>query len=164
MGMQPSAVGGPLEKQEAAGEYRTKTVPTPYGAFARYELQFGPITGLCRIKAVGRPLKTSDDGMELRTAFAEAEERLKAQYGAYKREDSLAAGSIWRDAQDFMNAMVRKERTLTAFWAAENGSTLTENLREVRIRAQAPYSDEGYISVTYEFQNVQECEKELKGA
>jgi hypothetical protein len=162
MGMQPAAVGRPLEKQEAAGVYRTTTVPTPYGAFERYDLQFGPRTGLCRINAIGRILKTSADGRELRTAFAEMEDRLTAQYGGAKRDDSLTAGSIWKDSQDFMIGMVRQERTLTSFWAAEYGSTLTENLREISIKAQARYSDKGYISVTYEFQNIKECEQELK--
>jgi hypothetical protein len=164
MGMQPSEVGGTLKKQDAAGVYRANKVPTPYSAFRQYDLQFGPTTGLCRIQAVGLPLKTSADGMELRIAFTEMEERLKAQYGEYKRDDFLNAESIWKDSHDFMIGMVKKERTLTARWSAADGSTLKEDLREITITAQAPYSDEGYISVTYKFQNIQECEKELKVA
>jgi hypothetical protein len=58
-------------------------------------------------------------------------------------------------------ALLKKERILPAFWLEKEGFTLRDNLEGVEIEAHALSSEKGYTVLKYQFQNFQECIKEL---
>jgi hypothetical protein len=162
MGMKPAEVGGKLEKTQSLGVYHTTEVPEPHSSFDLYTLRFGPKIGLCGIVASGKPVETSTYGAELRWTFDDLEDRLKVQYGKNKRLDYLRATSIWHEPRDFMSGLRQKDRVLWAMWKAKFGSMLRDNLGVVGIKAIALSRNKGVIQVSYEFENIKECTKELE--
>lgn len=107
-------------------------------------------------------MTTNDFGTDLQTAFNEMEKRLKDLYGGNKRSDFLAVGSLLNKPEDFMMGLLRQDRVLTSSWEAKHGSTLKENLKAIMLQAKALSNDKGYLLIVYEFQNVEECDQELK--
>jgi hypothetical protein len=162
MGMKPTEVGRKLEKLSNPGGYKTTEVPQSHSAFKEYMLLFGPKTGLCKIVAMGPEVATSVYGRELRSAFDKLEERLKVQYGKNKKYDSLEQGSVWNEPKDFMMGLLKKERTLVTFWTMEDGATLKDNIGIIELVAKALSLEKGILLVSYDFQNIDECHKELE--
>ncbi len=163
MGMKPSEVGGKL-KEHGPGKYRTTEVPQPHSAFKEYLLFFGPKTGLCKIIATSPEVATSGYGTELRSAFERLEARLKVQYGKHERVDFLQKGSIWNEPKDFMTGLLKEERILISYWSMEGGATLKDSISGLMLEAHALSQEKGAISVGYEFQNRDECQKEHDAA
>jgi hypothetical protein len=161
MGMKPTDFNG-LKKMPEPGWYSTTEVPKPHSAFEEYALKFGSTTGLCRITAAGKAMTTNDFGTDLQTAFNEMEKRLKDLYGGNKRSDFLTEGSLLNKPEDFMRGLLRQARVLTSSWEAKHGSTLKENLKAIMLQAKALSNDKGHLLIVYEFQNVEECDQELK--
>ena len=163
MGMKLSEFKG-LEARKERGTYVTKEVPKPHSAFVSYVLMFGPKTGLCKIIAFGEVVETSVYGMELRMAFDRLEERLKAQYGKHEKFDHLRAGSIWNEPKDFMMSLLKQERFLASYWSAKSGSMLKDSLPGIMLKTDVLTTEKALLSVSYDFQNFQECVKELEAA
>jgi hypothetical protein len=109
-------------------------------------------------------VETSTYGTELRQTFDDMEERLKAQYGKNKRLDYIRATSIWNEPRNFMHGLTKKDRVLWSMWKAKFGSMLGDNLGAVGIKAIALSNDKGVVQVSYEFENIKECTKELNAA
>ena len=54
--------------------------------------------------------------------------------------------------------LLKKERYLTAFWSKKNGSNLPQNnIKNISVNTIATSSEKGYISLNYEFLNINEC-------
>lgn len=160
MGMTLKDMGGKAEKV-ANGKYKLTTVPKPHSAFEAYVVQLAPKGGLCWIKAIGKDIPTSAYGIELKSAFNDMKGKLEKVYGKHETTDLLMPGSIWDEPNDFMMAMIKKERFLMAIWDNEKGSTFTDNIKKVGLIALPAGRDKGYISVEYSFTNEKACEAEL---
>ncbi|PKH31444.1 hypothetical protein [Shewanella sp. ALD9] len=148
-------------KQAAPYVYLTTNVPKPHSAFADYAIKAAPETGLCWLKAIGKDISTSSYGIELQSAFSEMSDKLTKIYGKSETTDFLMPGSIWKDPNDFMMAMLKKERFLMAVWEKEKGSKLDGNLAQVALVASAAGRDKGYISLEYSFSNKEDCDAEI---
>jgi hypothetical protein len=164
MGMKPAEVGGKLEKLEGLGKYRTTEVPNPHSFFDVYYLRFGPKTGLCWVMAESKPVATSVSGTELRSEFDQMEERLTAQYRKGKRYDLLRDGSMLNQPKDFMPGLQKQDRSLTAIWSVKDGAVMSDHLQEVWIQACALSDEKGCIRIWYQFENFEQCGKELNAA
>ena len=160
MGMTLKDVGGKPEKV-TNGKYKLTSVPNSHSAFEAYIVQISPKDGLCWIKAIGKDIPTSAYGIELKSAFNDMKGKLEKTYGNHKTTDLLMPGSIWKESNDFMMAMIKKERFLMAIWDVENGSTLTDNLKQIGLIASPARRGKGYISIEYSFSNEKACEVEL---
>jgi hypothetical protein len=160
MGMTLKDLGG-TPTELAKGMHSMTTVPKPHPAFEAYVVKIGPKSGLCSIKAVGKSIETSVYGTQLRSAFNEMEAKLTQTYGKDKKIDILMPGSMWKEPNDFMMGMLKKDRMLAAEWEAQYGSNVTGNLRYVALMARALSADAGDIVLEYNFQNKDECDAEI---
>jgi hypothetical protein len=84
------------------------------------------------------------------------------QYGKSKRYDFLKAGSLWKEPQYFMMGLLEKERELASVWPAENDTKMRDDLREILMKATPLSQGIGSILVTYDFQNLDQCKKEVE--
>ena len=148
-------------KQVAPNVYTTTKVPKPHSAFELYALKIGPKSGLCWVKAIGKNIGTSAYGIELKSEFNEMKRKLEKAYGKHETTDLLLPGSIWNEPDEFMMAMIKKQRFLMAIWDGEKGSTLSDNLESVGLIANPGGRDKGYLSIEYSFTNKEECDKEI---
>lgn len=148
-------------KQAAPGVFTTSKVPKPHSAFETYAVKVGSKSGLCWIKAIGKDISTSAYGIELKSAFEEMEQKLTKAYGKGEKTDLLLPGSIWKEPNEFMMAMIKKERFLMAVWEKNKGSELKDDLVQVGLIASPGGRDKGYLSLEYSFSNKDACDKEI---
>lgn len=160
MGMSLQAIGGKPKKLNS-GQYLLTNVPKPHLAFEKYIVEVAPKSGLCRIKAIGKDIPTSVFGLELTSSFRNMKDKLEKSYGKHETTDLLLSESIWNEPRDFMRGMIKKERFLYAIWSGEKNSTLTNNLKEIGLSAEALTENTGYLDIIYSFENAESCEAEL---
>lgn len=148
-------------KQAAPNVYITSKVPKPHSAFELYAVKIGPKSGLCWVKAIGKDIGTSAYGIELKSEFNDMKGKLEKAYGKHETTDVLLPGSIWNEPDEFMMAMIKKQRYLMAIWDGEKGSTLNDNIESIGLIANPGGQDKGYLSIEYEFLNKEACDKEI---
>ncbi|MYD85730.1 MAG: hypothetical protein F4Y14_05840 [Acidobacteria bacterium] len=153
-----------LESSETPGMFFLKDVPKPHSAFDLYILQFGPESGLCLVKGVGKDVSTNSFGTQLRSAFDDLRERLETAYGSHETIDFVRSGSLWDEPQYFMMGLLKQERLLAARWEQKQGSALKNNLETVLLMAKAASQDNGYLILEYYFENYDACTEELTRA
>ena len=150
-----------IAEQVAPSVYITSKVPKSHSAFENYGVKVGPKSGLCWIKAIGKDISTSSYGIDLNSEFEEMEQKLTKTYGKSEITDLLMPGSTWNEPNDFMMAMIKKERYLMAIWEPTKGSKLKGDLIQVGLIATASGLEKGYLSLEYSFSNKEACEKEI---
>lgn len=162
-----SMVGSTLTLIEgAANVYLADSAPKPHPAFENYALVIGDVSGLCQVRGLGKDIKTSRHGIQLKTAFTDLEATLTEMYGPAEKMDKLLPGSIWKDPEDWMMGMVQEERFLFARWPQKEGGKLKgepEGIESVALVARAKSSDTGYLILEYSFTNNKQCSEEESG-
>lgn len=136
------------------------TKPHPY--FVRYIAWIDPKEGLHYIKAIGSDISTNGYGIEVRSKFDSLETTLSKTYGTCDRTNVLLPGSIWRDADDWMMAISKKERYMMSAWEKKYGSSLPDSITGVYMAVYASSSYSGYICLEYEFSNNAKVEAAKK--
>lgn len=158
MGMQPAAVGKP-DSDPQNGVYIYNRLPISFSKADEYLLLFGPKAGLCKVVASGVTQETSVYGSELKSEFADLHAALVSKYGDAKSDyDFLKSGSIWDDPQDWMMALLKKERVLASVWEFSGRGDQVEN---IMLKANALGTNKGYVTIAYEFSNFSACRAEL---
>lgn len=148
-------VGAPAILRSEGDILTLKTVPQPHAAFDEYLLVFSPSEGLLKVVAVGKDIRTSGDGSEVRSAYSELKDALETGYGNPKDSfDFLKSGSIWKDSSDFMMGLLKDERLLVTYWNFEKGAR-SDRLSTIKIEAKATRSSIGFITVGYEFEGLE---------
>jgi len=160
-GMSLEDIGGNPIKISDTGHYMLSSVPKPHSAFETYIVRVAPTGGLFWIRAVGKEIRTNSYGIELKSAFVEIEEKLKATYGKNTRLDSLLPGSAWNKPNQWMMGLIKTERVLMSLWLEAEGSTLPPDLRSIGLMAVGASENTGKIHLEYEFSNRASCEAEL---
>jgi hypothetical protein len=138
------------------------TPPKPHDLFELYLIKINIDTGLYYLKAASKDIETSSYGTELKSTFMSLVSSIEKTYGKYKLVDYLKYKSIWDEPGDFMMGMIKKERSLIAFWDKEESSTLTDDLVQIAIAAYPLSTNKGYILLQYTFKNYEEADKKLK--
>lgn len=136
--------------------------PKPYPLFEGYGLMFGS-SGLCRVTAMKPDLPTDSGGTVLRERVDKLAEELEGRYGRGAKRDFLMKGSIWKEPQEWVEALQRQERTYTYTWLKETGARLPESIQAISLETKAISRDRGQIILMYEFANFTQCLSELKG-
>ena len=152
-----TAIGISLEPSPSPPfHFTTPLVPRPLDGVDRYTLTVPPEAGLCQITVAGENVSTSGDGFALRAKYDRLRDRVAGVYGEYDEIDSVR---IWDEPGNWMRAMEQDERELSATWSAAAGSTMRNNLREVRLHALALRvpGQVGYLLLVYEFYNQFDC-------
>ena len=143
------------------GMYKLTSVPAPHPDLEFYVAQVSPRTGLCYIKGVGKQVRTSAYGTELRLQFENMRDEMSAAYGHPRTVDMLLSDSIWEGPRDWMAGLAERERLLFAHWNEETRATLRPHLTSIFIGASAKNSESGYVVVEYYFDNEPDCQQEI---
>lgn len=160
MGLSPeetkAAIPSLEEKiDQGSGIYRADSVPIPHPDVESYSLFFSQKSGLCKIVAIGKDIKSGDAGYEVQTAFEALDKAITNKYGRGKKYDFT---SERYDSPEFwMMHLLQKNRTLAKVWSKEEGSTLSSNLSSIELQAGATDMSTGYLVMRYQFENMPDC-------
>lgn len=159
MGESPSQVEarGVILKPVSRYVFSATSLPSGNTLFDDYRLMITPKSGLCKITAWISDITDSPYGDYTRSKYDSLYRALSAKYGNSKSFDFLRAGSIWNKPREWMMSLYQKERSLAAFWDAEEASRLPANLKAIKIQAYAISPSSSMISVSYDFDNVNSC-------
>jgi len=143
--------------------YTAKTLSNGHPDFEAYSIILTPQQGLCKILAAGKDVKTSSFGSELKEKHNDLVKALSNKYGSPGNNfDFLRAGSNWKDPQDWMMALLKKERTLASYWSPPERTNLPDSVLSIQLEAAASSGSTGYIRLGYEFDNLDACLAVLK--
>lgn len=144
--------------------YTSDKLPKSNADFEMYGLLISPKAGLCQIRAVGKNIDTDSYGLALKSRFEELSSSLSSLYGKAETTDLLLSGSIWKEPQDWMMGLNKKERFLSATWKGTQETPLKNNIGAISIEARANSSAQGYVYLQYTFTNDDVCQAEIDGA
>ncbi|HEI9728017.1 TPA: hypothetical protein SLN40_004930 [Serratia marcescens] len=144
--------------------YTSDKLPKQNADFEMYGLLISPKAGLCQIRALGKNIDTDSYGLALKSKFEELSNSLSSLYGKAETTDLLLAGSIWKEPQDWMMGLNKKERFLSATWKGAKETPLKNNIDTISIEARANSSSKGYVYLQYSFTNDDVCQAEIEGA
>jgi hypothetical protein len=146
------------------GPYRfvTKTLPNGHPELADYRLTVTPVHGLCKVSASTAVIPADADGRQLQSAFDRLYGALTKRYGTSKRYDRLQSGSDLVKPNEWMTALLKKERTLTAYWTGQDLS-LPDNISGIMLEVIAAGPSFGFVYLAYEFKNSSECLDWIQG-
>ena len=144
--------------------YTSDKLPKQNADFEMYGLLISPKAGLCQIRAVGKNMDTDSYGLALKSRFEDLSSSLSSLYGKAETTDLLLAGSIWKEPQDWMMGLNKKERFLSATWKGTKETPLKNNIGAISIEARANSSAQGYVYLQYTFTNDDVCQAEIEGA
>ncbi|HCM9649208.1 TPA: hypothetical protein N5N95_004622 [Enterobacter bugandensis] len=144
--------------------YTSDKLPKQNADFEMYGLLISPKAGLCQIRAVGKNIDTDSYGLALKARFEDLSSSLSSLYGKAETTDLLLAGSIWKEPQDWMMGLNKKERFLSATWKGTKETPLKNNIGAISIEARANSSAQGYVYLQYTFTNDDVCQAEIEGA
>ena len=143
--------------------YTSKTLASGHTDFDLYTVILTPEQGLCKIQASSKEIDTSSFGTELESKYRRLIDAMSEKYGPPgKNFDFLSAGSLWEEPQYWMMALLKKERTLSAFWSAPVNNNLPDSIQSITIESYALSGSTGYIRLSYEFDNIDACIKVVK--
>ena len=145
------------EAEEERFLYDTDVLPRGSSRFGSYQLLIAPGVGLCRVRAVSRPIDAGSMGREVVERFEDLAEILESLYGPSGHRDELAEGSRWTGAAQWMMGLASRERTLSAAWLRRDGARLSEGMDSVVLQARAWAPTRGFLVLEYSFQNLDEC-------
>ncbi|MEF8714602.1 MAG: hypothetical protein V5B39_13775 [Accumulibacter sp.] len=147
---------------ENDGVYTTGKLLKEHSKFKEFTLVISEKEGLCKIIAISETIDTDSFGVELRKTFTALEDQLQDVYGKHKRFDYLMHGSLWKEPQYWMMGLLKQERSLSAYWGTDKGSTMKNNVDGINLKTIALTNDKGVILLTYEFDNIALCLKKRK--
>ena len=138
--------------------YTSKSINNGHPDFEAYSVVLTPEHGLCKIIAIGKDVETNGFGSELESKYKNLIEAMSGRYGPPgKNYDFLRAGSIWKESQYWMMGLLKKDRTLTAFWSKPENNNLPDALQSIMLDTVALSGSKGYLQLAYEFDNVDAC-------
>ena len=146
-----------------SNKYVLSSAPKPNGSFTDYVITVGNTTGLCAVRGIGGDIATNGFGMQLQSKFDDLSALLTEIYGNGDKTDSLLPGSIWKDADEWMMGLLKKDRYLISLWRGDD-KPLPNDLQTIALAANAKNSRSGYLLLEYEFTNSDECSNESKDA
>ena len=136
------------------------TVPEPNSEFEGYLAFATPQTGVCKVIGLGKTHANDAYGTETRSAFDRFRSALVARYGKSSDYDFLRSGALWKEPQEWVWSIYKKERTMTSFWIPSSGAVLPAELSAIRLDARSINPASGaYLVLDYEFANFAQCKK-----
>lgn len=155
--------GKPLSvADESQNTYRSESAPKNNPEFERYVLMISPTVGLCQVRAIGKDLTSNSFGHQIKTAFEGLQTSLKAIYGVPESIDQLLYGSIWKDSDDWMMSLYKKERYLTSEWSSSQTRPLPNDIESLALEARATGSSSAFLYLQYDFNNLSTCREEIE--
>lgn len=138
--------------------YTAKTIASGHPDFGSYLVILTPEQGLCKILAISKDIETSGFGTELEGKYKSLMDAMSGKYETPgKNYDFLRSGSIWKEPQYWMMGLLKKDRTLSAYWSKPENNNLPDSLKSVLIEALPRSGSKGYLTIAYEFDNIDAC-------
>ena len=158
-------IGQTLDVSETSTNlYFSKNIPKANSNFESYALVISPSVGLCQIRAIGKTINTDSYGIELKSVFEDLKSSLDSIYGKGKKEDFLYPGSIWKEPQDWMMGLYKKERIYLTEWKSGKDAMNKNRLSYIGMGIRPLNAASGYILLEYLFNNDRICQEEEKTA
>jgi hypothetical protein len=151
-----------VKKELAPLTFGLVDVPKPHPDFETYVVEISPNSGVCFVKAISKDVVTSVYGTELKIKFGELRSQIETVYGKSNLMEMLRSGSIWRESNEYMMGLLKKERILAASWESKSGASMKAGLAQAFLGASALSQEKGYFSLEYYFDNQSQCETEIK--
>ena len=146
-----------------AFQYEANTIKSGHPDFELYIATLTPEHGLCKIGAASKDIQTSDFGTELENKYNRLVEAMSEKYGAPKNYNFLKEGSIWKERRYWMMSLLKKERTLRAYWTSPEQVNLPDSIKAIEVDTLPLLTtSKGYITITYEFNNANACHDFIK--
>jgi hypothetical protein len=124
-----------------------KTAPTPHPDFETYAVSISSSTGLAQVIAPSKDIQTNVYGEAIKEKFDDVKAALITKYGEPSNSfDFLRAGSIWNEPKDWTMALLKEERTLSAYWKASGGTMIV-------LEAVGLSNGRAYLRMKYQFSN-----------
>lgn len=153
-----SIIPSAQETQKERFIWTSNSVPIPHPNFDSYLFGFSEKSGLCSIVAIGKEIKSSNTGDDIKVKFSAIDEALSKKYGKGVGFDFVS--NQHSSPEFWMLELFQKNRTLAKSWHKDEGSKLPEELLGIEIQAHADNISSGYISIRYEFINITDCSNE----
>jgi hypothetical protein len=149
---------GTVTETKARNIYKIEDLKDGHPEFESYLVHVSSAVGLCSVQAVGFTVENDSTGEELKRKFQSLAIALTEKYGdATKKEhDFLEQGSNSDMPVHWMFALTRKERRLETIWTAP----LPADLQSITLRAHGESSSRGFLTLKYDFLNVEKCQRE----
>lgn len=133
------------------------TVPEPNPEFVSYVALTDESGVICRVTGVGRDHDNDDYGTETKKIFINMKTALEERYGRNKFFDFIRYGALWNEPREWIWSIYKKERSLSAFWDADEKSNLPPSISSIVLSTKAVSANAAYITLSYEFSNISRC-------
>lgn len=150
--------------REEENLYIVTKSPKSNSSFDSFGLVISPTVGLCQIRAIGKDIKNNSHGYPIRDEFNSLVKSLESIYGKPKQTDILISGSIWKEPQDWMTAVYKEERFLTANWKSQSEPMKDNDISDIGVEVRADSRSNGFLFLQYTFSNGKECLSEAEAA
>lgn len=151
--------GTPIESLQVVREVRPSefmiAVPKPHSEFESYVVIAPPEVGVCHVRGIGKDHDNDRYGSSVKSAFTKLSSALSNTYGANDNYDFIRNGALWDGADEWVMSIRQSERTYATFWT----ETLPAGLESVLLGVEALSSDTAYITLGYDFDNRDECDR-----
>lgn len=138
--------------------------PQPNPLFERYLARLSSTGRICRILASGFINHSDSYGSKIRSDYNTVRRALTERYGPSDEFDFIRRGSIWSAPEYFAKSLEAEERNLISFWSAEDGSNLPPGMIGIILEANAVGMTATYLSLSYDFEAIDECDRERSTA
>ena len=140
-----------------------RTAPQPNPAFAGYMLMISPTQGLVRVGAVGPMIGASDDGSQLKAAYAAVLQKLTHDFGepSAKTDECNGPGILCKRADNWMMTLYGRQRKLESTWlpAVPTQTMRDAGVHVITLRVSANSMNSGFISCDFELEGYEQYAK-----
>jgi hypothetical protein len=147
-----AAIGQAAVIQTKGDILEVNAAPLPNPAFDTFLLIVGPRQGLVKLIATGKDVEDDPAGKQIKAQFTTLKADLSKLYGEPGDVfDFINAKSTLKGPNQFMIALTKTERSLSAYWTKKDfGSQITS----ISLEGNGLGDDKGYLSLEFEFSGI----------
>ena len=135
--------------------------PRPHPLLQTYYVQAGRVAGVVWIKGVTAAIENDSFGYKLREMTDRLAGQMAQKYGTGQKNDLLLPGSIWEDAQYWMNGIAAGERLYSYNWDAMKRSRLPGDLQAIYCGVMAYDTFSGAVAIEFSSPDMALVESEI---
>ena len=139
------------------GYFECSALPRSHPDMQKYIIQAMPGIGVCFIRALTGEIETGAHGIELRQRTDDLMEQIAKTYGASKKTDLLMPGSIWKESNHWVMAVLKKDRIYGYDWSPKTKAKLKDGLTAIRVAAVATGPTSGRVEVEFHSEKTKRC-------
>jgi hypothetical protein len=147
-----AAIGQAAVIQTKGDILEVNAAPKPDPAFDTFLLIVAPKQGLVKLVATGKDIEDDPAGKQIKAQFTALKADLSKLYGDPGDVfDFINAKSTLKGPNQFMIALTKTERSLSAYWTKKDfGNQITS----ISLEGNGLGDDKGYLSLEFEFAGI----------